>query len=298
MPHPDPRPITYDPPVDRAYPPRLLTPDGAIWLPAGRDVVILPDEVHVWNADGVCRIDRLPTASNREILLNGAPLVVEHVLQDGDFYWDGQDRFVFQADPVADRKRALAAGPISPILIPAQVAAKLRLDVAGITGVRDDVTLSWLEITRLQIRDITIFTRKFQVWTDAERPALRVKFGYRQLKQVLAWLDFALPFDIPVTWSQQSAHSPYQLAVQTKVIIPVAEGRRILPAEEAVLLGRAPWSIRRKVLAVVGGVILIGALMSTVFIDPAFLVLAAIFCLMIGLLEACVFRIIGRARTL
>lgn len=263
--------MTYNPLADGAYPPRLLTPDGTIWLSPWTDITILPGEVHVWNADGICRIARLPTASNREILLNGAPLSVEHVLQDGDFYWDGQDRFIFQADPVVDRKHALAAESLGPILISAEVAAKLRFDAAGITGIEAGITIPWLEITRLHIRDVTIFTREFRVWTDADRPALRVKFGYRPLKQVITWLNFALPFNIAVTRGQNTVLSPYELAVQTKVLSPVVEGRRILPADEAVLLAHPPQGLLRRGLAFLGSVVTLGSFLYVLLTDPIYL---------------------------
>lgn len=102
-------------PPDGTYPPRLLTIDhnaedsywsSCLWLYdgfalAGEEVTIHKNqhEYYITVRAGVLDI----------ILINGFPIQDGHILQDGDFiYWaDLSAGFIFQADPVKDRRETL-----------------------------------------------------------------------------------------------------------------------------------------------------------------------------------------------
>jgi hypothetical protein len=97
-------------PPDGTYPSRILAPSASIWLKDGETLDVSGKSIIFRRAGKDFYVAPHPKAKH-EPMLNGTPMIVERLLKDGDFVHCGKERYIFQADPVADWRKSLQEEP-------------------------------------------------------------------------------------------------------------------------------------------------------------------------------------------
>ncbi|MBN1976256.1 MAG: hypothetical protein JW918_02545 [Anaerolineae bacterium] len=132
-------------------PPRILAPGFSLWLPEGARVELIHQSLAVYNAGGECRL-RQPQEPMVEVIVGGQPPIRDQVLRDGDFIYGKKERFIFQADPIADRRGRLTEVSQPQALRAAKpLRGKLRADATGFSLDKGRTWTRWEEVDSLVV---------------------------------------------------------------------------------------------------------------------------------------------------
>jgi len=232
-------------PLGAAYPPRILAPGLSYWLDEGTRLELIPGALVTWRAEGVCYLRQLQEA--KQVLVNGLPFLGERVLQDGDFIKSGQERFIFQADPVADRRTRLAHTSMpKPPKLSKGLGERVRIDTGGLSLDGGMTVTRWHDILSLVVT--VPLTRSSQYAGGIRVGALTwggklagelVRINAFDLRRFFEWAGAVVPFDPsienPANWQLPLADA-YMLAAK-KLMGRVEAGQVDLPADRRFVLG-------------------------------------------------------------
>ncbi|MBK9746480.1 MAG: hypothetical protein IPO91_06820 [Chloroflexi bacterium] len=248
--------ISYTPPADDYDQPRLLAPLFSLWLFDGDPIEISQFEIRrrgstVWLA---------PTRDGLgKIRVNGELLSASHVLLDGDFIQSRHETYIFQSNPVGDRRERMLQAPDYQGLTvtPRQwLREQVDLNPSGLLLPKTGQFIAWQTIIRIaftgnQIWPLNRYSISMEIYLSGrDKPA---KVHLRFLKEqdffdLLNWFSLVLPFDLSVANLKDFYGGnirnlfpdAYLAAVYEKITRPAEEGKRTLPASSDVLSGFAP----------------------------------------------------------
>jgi hypothetical protein len=243
--HPQPQPerldIQYNPPPDGAYPPRLLALQSSIWLPEAETITLIADRATIRREGSSCVLS--PT-SNRavEILVNGQPLFLARPLKDGDFIQWRKERFIFQADPVADRKKRIASwGDELPTPQPSKwLHERVVINQSGLSLNSGKDFARWDEVSMLDLsyyggRQCTAKIRSMKEGQTIELKTSLKRANIEEIHQLMLWLYRVTPFDLSMfeSFSEYSDWFPnaYFAAASEKLYVPSQNNQLVLPAD-------------------------------------------------------------------
>ena len=194
-----------------------------------------------------------------KIRVNGELLSASRVLQDGDFVQIHHETYIFQSNPVADRRqRMLKAFETQAITVtPSQrLRAQIELNANGFLIQKTKMFIAWSDIVRMEFRaDESWPLNRHNIAMNVYRlgQVKPVKARIRFLKKqdffdLLNWFSLVLPFDLSIAdfrdvyggTIRNLLPDAYLAAVDEKIIRPAEEGKRTLPASRNVLSGFAP----------------------------------------------------------
>ncbi len=245
----EPLTVRYDPPPDGSYPPRLLTPLSSIWLADEETITPMP-EFSLRRSGNQTRLTLNDGAE--KLRLNGQPLYQPITLNDGDFlYLDDTRTLIYQADPVAERKRWVAryreAYPAT-ITPSAKLRQQIDLNAEGI-ALGNQPRIRWEQLMSLEwllsdsfggaVGDIVLY----QAQADKVKGSLRL--SKQDYDDLWIWLLFGLPVDVSAYDTRhhyggvirENLPDAYRAATYFKIFEPAQQGKRDLPASEDVIFG-------------------------------------------------------------
>ena len=250
----EPLTVKYEPPPDGSYPPRLLNPLSSIWSKLN-DTLVLDKQLSLQCGNGEMTL--IPTDDGAgKVQVNGQPLYQRHTLQDGDFVQIGHDTFIFQSDPVVDRKRrmvALLEKQNLTVTPSGWLRERIDLNATGLSLDKRKTYILWDEIVSLvfSFRESWpwgwsghIAVHQFSVATPMK---LRLTVKKRDLLDLIDWFRLVIPFDLSVYDPQDHyggnirtlLPDAYHAAVIEKILQPAQEGKRTLPGSHDVISGFA-----------------------------------------------------------
>lgn len=225
-------------PID--YPPRVLAPGYSFWLAQGAYVELIRHNLVACRTGKTCYLAQPPEAT-ADVLVNGQPLIGKRVLRDGDFMHSGKHRFIFQADPVADRRSRMEGTSWQPKLNN-YLSQRVRGNSRGLSLDGGKTSARWEDIIALFVSppygkggiSVGALTWGGQRLGQVDRLSV---FSVRQLFQ---WLGTLAPFDLsvqhPYRWGRLVPPDAYTLAA-TKLLYRVEAGQIILPVKRRFVLG-------------------------------------------------------------
>jgi hypothetical protein len=269
--------ITYNPPPNGSYAPRLLAPLGSIWLP-DREALPIGNLFSIQRSGSMVTLSP-PVGGTRKTKLNSQLLDCDHILQDGDFIQHGHMTYIFQSDPVAARKQRLQTIPelhTMNLMPSAKLRERIDLGRTGISVDRGMTYIPWDQIVTLEFQygqsQLPLLD-----WTSIQLAILRVgaakraKLGLRLKKQefseLMDWFRLVLPFDLSVydpedhyggNYIRSLLPDAYRAAVYEKILLPAEKGERSLPASVSVISGFS--SVRNSGYLMGGGCLVVLAL--------------------------------------
>ncbi len=145
--------ISYTPPVDDHDQPRLLAPLFSLWISDANQFEVSDEfSLERWGST----VTFVPTRTGLgKIRVNGELLSASHVLQDGDFVQIHHETYIFQSNPVADRRqRMLKAFETQAITVtPSQrLRAQIELNANGFLIQKTKMFIAWSDIVRMEFR--------------------------------------------------------------------------------------------------------------------------------------------------
>jgi hypothetical protein len=233
-------------PLDGSYSPRVVGPGFSAWLRPGEIGLEEPGIFNVRNTGQKCEITHLDP--NREVMVNGQPLVGRRVLRDGDFIHTKETRGIFQQDPVADYRHHWEKQFKLPRLVRLQITNRLekhvRIDTSGVSLDGGKTTTAWTHFAGVVVQILDSNSWKVAVYKKHEgQPAeeMRTKcVGVvgGEVDLLLKWFHHTAPYEISVLSASNVQFSDaYVSLAHTKIINPARENKRLLPMSIAFILG-------------------------------------------------------------
>lgn len=251
-------------PPDGTYPPRLLSKRPScidyfaesIWLYVDQQIELIPDELIV-RSEGDHRILAPLLGARQDVYVNGKLLLLDgHRLQDGDFiHWDEDNRLIYQADPVKDRRKLLfededgsTIGRDDWLIIQPQLTDRLRqyaiINPEGLSFNGGADFARWDTIRYVSLNyDNNRFGYAAYIQTNDQEKFHKSKLTAitsQELQELFLWFNLAQPFDLTLWTNTQIWNifpDAYWVTAWNKIYIPAERGERDWPAEDFFIFG-------------------------------------------------------------
>lgn len=296
--------ISYIPPVDVHDQPRLLAPLFSLWLVDGERVEISLFEIRRQGST----VSLTPTRDGLgKIRVNGELLSASRVLQDGDFIQSRHETYIFQSNPVGDRRERMLQAPDYQGLTvtPRQwLREQIDLNPDRLLLPKPGLAIAWKDIIRMEVTGGQIWPlNRYSIYMEIylsgrEKPAIvRLSFLKEQdFLDFFNWLSIVLPFDLSVANLKDFYGGSilnlfpdaYLAAVYEKITRPAEEGKRTLPASRNVLSGFAPVIQSGQILlGIVSGALVLALIVGLATQNNEVILLSLVFgaYLVIGMLK-------------
>lgn len=183
--------ITFDPPPDGTYPPRILSPGWTTWL--NKDEIPLQHGAVIRRRESTFTLYQ--HECKRDILVNGQAIEDAHVLADADYIHIDDFMGVYQQDPVADYRQFMAEVDSQvTITVPPHITDTVIVDREGISLNGGKDTIAWLNVARIYTSDEMI---QIELIDSTENVNLEVRqltdLNQMQFDQIMAFLMYNVP---------------------------------------------------------------------------------------------------------
>ncbi|MEQ8677015.1 MAG: FHA domain-containing protein [Aggregatilineales bacterium] len=237
--------LTFNPPPDGTYPPRILSPGWTTWLNE--------DEVSLQHGALIRRRNTTFTLyqhkCKKDILVNGHAMVELHILKDGDHIRIGNWVAIYQHDPVADYKKAIPPDEqtikteLSSVLKKWVIADSLGLSFDGGKNmakwgdiVSIEVTIEWR--WRVNYNFTVIIGNLKRTKLPTRLKDVRPK-NFGLLLEILIYnAPFALSIDLgKVAPHAREVFDAFTLVAVQKIFQPISNNQKELFAKVSSILG-------------------------------------------------------------
>jgi hypothetical protein len=230
-------------PPDGTYPPRILAPSASIWLKDGETLDVSGKSVIFRRVGKDFYVAPHPTAKH-EAMLNGIPMIVERLLKDGDFIHCGKERYIFQADPVADWRKFLSEDDsVIETYQPTKAMQKwIIIDSDGVSLDGGKTRARWDEIKSIfasggvdsPIIKISLYSDGRKKRKLASKLPQFMKYLSKNkvsIRQFAYKVFLTMPFQLNWEFPEDLATDVYLYAVYIKLLRPAEEQGKLLPAD-------------------------------------------------------------------
>lgn len=288
---PEPLKIPYSPPPDGSYPPRLLAQirtsiaqvtRSSLWLNDGETFELVGGQASVTRSGNIFTI-QAQSSLQPEVYVNGHPLVARLTLRDGDFIFWKQNCWIFQEDPVHDRKRRMSAsGMEMPQVDPSKwLEQNIVINEEGLSIDAGKHFACWDQLTMLEVQgdpQSGLFHMAMH-YKNSDGTYKKVTKGGTApgyITDLMKWLHIIAPFDL--SFFEFNIKPPFSVtfpdaylaAAWEKIIDPAQNKKGELPTDKKIILGIASrWKFHLETAMILSGGILFLAvvLLSFDFID-------------------------------